>query len=290
MHKIADFTPYELERFRQVQALAYDCVQAVEQQLETGMTEKQAAGMMKTWLDERGVDSYLHKPFAWFGERTAFTGFWSDFHFFPTDRRLEKGMPVILDVAPTVAGYTADIGYSFAFGERLPELNHMQRMLIEIRDYILQATLAERTFTEIYRGVDQLIAEAGFRNAHQVYPRRVLGHRVTKTHTTFYDNLTLFGFSARQLQWLVPGVLKGLTRQPSPLWNDLKESDHPPLPGTWAIEPHLATRDGSIGAKWEEILVITENDAWWLDDNVPHVTNMPQQTLQSSSGFKSVAA
>ncbi|MDC0661108.1 M24 family metallopeptidase [Marinobacter sp. SS21] len=270
MQKIANFTSAELERFKEVQQLAYECVQAIELQLVEGMTEKEAAGLIKAYLDERGVDSYLHKPFAWFGDRTAFTGFWSDFHFFPTDRKLESGMPVILDVAPTCGGYTADIGYSFSFGKVNPELDRMRQTLLEIRSYILEAVLAGETFKQVYLGVDEIIAEAGFRNAHQVYPRRVLGHRVIKTRNTRYDNLSLFGFSARQLQWLVPGVLQGLVRQPSPLWNDRKESDHPPLPGTWAIEPHLASQDGQVGAKWEEILVITEDTAYWLDEGVPH--------------------
>jgi Xaa-Pro aminopeptidase len=270
MQKLADYTDYELNRFKEVQRLAYESVQAVEKQLYEGITEKQAAGLIKDYLDERGVDSYLHKPFAWFGDRTAFTGFWSNFHFFPTDRKLEKGMPVILDTAPTVAGYTADIGYSFAYGAELPELAQLHNTLSEIRNYILSATLAESTFVQVYRGVDQIIADAGLRNAHQVYPRRVLGHRVTKTNTAFYDRVSLFGFSARQLQWLVPGLIKGVMRQSSPYWNDLKESDHPPLPGAWAIEPHLATKDGQVGAKFEEILVITENTAYWLDEEVPH--------------------
>lgn len=281
MQKIADFTQAELERFKDVQRLAYESVQAVEKQLVEGMTEKEAAQLIKDYLDERGVDSYLHKPFAWFGDRTAFTGFWSDFHFFPTNRKLEKGMPVILDVAPTVAGYTADIGYALSFGEANPVMERMRRTLLEIRGYILEATLAEKTFQQVYRGVDGIIADAGFRNAHQVYPRRVLGHRVTKTQTTAYDNLSLFGFSARQLQWLVPGVLKGLARQDSPMWNDLKESDHPPLPGTWAIEPHLASQDGQVGAKWEEILVITDDTAYWLDDDVPHTKNVKPPKLET---------
>lgn len=281
MQKIADFTPAELERFKQVQQLAYESVVAVEQKLETGMTEKEAAQLIKVYLDERGVDSYLHKPFAWFGERTAFTGFWSDFHFFPTNKRLEPGMPVILDVAPTVAGYTADIGYALSFARPSPVMDAMKATLLDIRQYILEATLAEKTFADIYRGVDKMIADAGIRNAHQVYPRRVLGHRVTKTHTSAYDNLSLFGFSARQLQWLIPGVVKGLIRQPSPLWNDLPESEHPPIAGTWAIEPHLASQDGQIGAKWEEILVITDSTAYWLDDTVPHMKNAKLHSLKT---------
>lgn len=55
----------------------------------------------------------------------------------------------------------------------------------------------------------------------------------------------------------------------SPNWNHSRSSDHPPTPGLWAVEPHLG-KDG-VGAKFEEILVITETDAGWLDDGgLPH--------------------
>ena len=39
--------------------------------------------------------------------------------------------------------------------------------------------------------------------------------------------------------------------------------------GLWAMEPHIG-RDG-VGAKWEEMLVVTDNDAYWLDDAVSHL-------------------
>src|SRR5262249_15043392 len=55
----------------------------------------------------------------------------------------------------------------------------------------------------------------------------------------------------------------------SPLWNDGRGSNHPPQPGLWAVEPHLA--NGDVGAKFEELLVITEDEAYWLDDDLPHV-------------------
>lgn len=40
-------------------------------------------------------------------------------------------------------------------------------------------------------------------------------------------------------------------------------------PGLWAVEPHLGAE--GMGAKWEEILVVTEETAYWLDDDVPHL-------------------
>ena len=39
--------------------------------------------------------------------------------------------------------------------------------------------------------------------------------------------------------------------------------------GLWAMEPHIG-RDG-VGAKWEEMLVVTDNDAYWLDGAVSHL-------------------
>ena len=57
----------------------------------------------------------------------------------------------------------------------------------------------------------------------------------------------------------------------SPLWAGGKASAHPPTPGMWAVEPHLGTDGDTIGAKFEEILVVTDDDAYWLDDDLPHV-------------------
>jgi hypothetical protein len=38
--------------------------------------------------------------------------------------------------------------------------------------------------------------------------------------------------------------------------------------GVWAIEPHLGGK--GFGAKFEEILVVEDGRARWLDDEVPH--------------------
>ena len=41
------------------------------------------------------------------------------------------------------------------------------------------------------------------------------------------------------------------------------------MPGLWAVEPHVGFR--GVGAKFEELLVVTPDDAYWLDDDLPHV-------------------
>src|SRR6478735_3184658 len=109
-------TAAELDRYREVQQLAYRCAEEVAAGLEAGVTEAEAARRMRRWLEEAGVDDWLHVPFAWFGDRTAFRGFATPLQFFPTRRRLLPGMPFILDCAPVVRGVAADIGYSGALG------------------------------------------------------------------------------------------------------------------------------------------------------------------------------
>jgi hypothetical protein len=58
-------------------------------------------------------------------------------------------------------------------------------------------------------------------------------------------------------------------RQGSPFCNLGPGSDLRPEPGLWAFEPHIARDD--VGAKWEELLVIDQDRAYWLDDDLPHV-------------------
>lgn len=108
-------TTADLDRFRATQQLAYSCVEEIVATLEPGITEKQVTKKMRHWLLYHGVEDWFHVPFAWFGDRTAFRGRWNALKFFPSDRRLEEGMPYILDVAPVRDGATADIGPDDAY-------------------------------------------------------------------------------------------------------------------------------------------------------------------------------
>ena len=264
------WTDAELDRFRAVQQLAYSAATDVAGQLHPGTTERDAAGLLRRTLRERGVDDWLHTPFAWFGDRTAFTGFKQPFQFFPTGRRLEDGMAFILDCAPIVDGYVADIGYADHLGA-----NALQDQLIadlaEHRTLILEAVSAGLTLRDVYREVDRLIEQQGYENRHRVYPGRVIGHRVGRV-TGRLPARVAAGFGTRFLRTLGTDLVGGLARGRTPLWADGPGSDKPVSPGLWAVEPHVGLR--GTGAKFEELLVVTGDSAQparWLDDDLPHV-------------------
>lgn len=254
----------ELERFREVQRLAYRCVETIAAELEPGVTEREAVRRMRRWLIGAGVDDWFHLPFAWFGDRTAFAGFRQPLQFFPTDRRLEAGMPFILDVAPIVRGVSADVGYSGVLGEN-SVLSALQQHLLEHRRLIVELVKERCTLAEIYRRVDRLAKQQGLTNRHRVYPFGVLAHHV-KPLEAKKSRGTIAGFGLRTIGSLARSMA---VRGWSPLWSGARRSEHAPIPGLWAVEPHFAI--GDVGAKFEELLVVTEKDAYWLDDDLPHV-------------------
>jgi Xaa-Pro aminopeptidase len=260
--------PADLAKFREVQQLAYAAAQSVAAILEPGVTEKQAVGKLRKYLTERGVQDWFHTPFAWFGDRTAFRGFRLPFQFFPTHRRLEEGMPFILDCAPVRDGYMADIGYAGCLGvNRIHE--QLMDDLSEYRTLIVDRVNEGVPLRQIYLDVDALIALQGYDNRHRVYPGRVIGHQVGKVRSRL-PRFIVAGFGIRALQTLVSDLIVERMHHRSPLWADDQISNHPATPGLWAVEPHIGFRD--VGVKFEEILVVTDSgSAYWLDDDLPHV-------------------
>ncbi|MGH3788546.1 MAG: M24 family metallopeptidase [Pseudonocardiaceae bacterium] len=260
--------PADLAGFRELQQLAYAAAQSVASTLEPGVTEKQAARRIRQYLTDRGVQDWFHTPFAWFGDRTTFRGFRIPLQFFPTNRRLADGMPFILDCAPVRDGYVADIGYAGCLGTNRI-YDQLMGDLAEYRALIVGRVNDGLPLQQIYRDVDALIARQGYDNRHRIYPGRVIGHQVGKVHSRL-PKFVVAGFGIRALQTLASDLIVERMHHRSPLWADDEISCHPATPGLWAVEPHIGFR--GVGVKFEEILVVpTDGDAYWLDDDLPHV-------------------
>ncbi|MDV6236657.1 M24 family metallopeptidase [Leptospira ellisii] len=280
----------DLREFKNVQKLAYEAVEFVRNGLTLGTTEKEAADRIDAYVREKGGKNFFHYGFAWFGDRTCFRGFrrpltWRRIGgdgilphfgtaFQPSNRKLERGMAVILDVAPNVKGVTADVGYSFSFGEN-PEVERGREDLKEFRTLILDSVLAERSMAAIYKSCDRLIADLGYSNCHTIYPNGVLGHKVGRVPGWNFPGGRVLGFPPQTFFYLLPQMFKGAFSSSSPLWGEFTKSRVDA--GLWAVEPHIgklysgSKAEESFGVKWEEILVVGDNGAYWLDDDLPHV-------------------
>ncbi len=244
--------------FLKCQRLAQESVRTIAGLIQPGWTEVQAAEMIETFLRDSGVRNFFHKPYAWFGDRTRFEGISGYRAFMPTQRVLREGEPFLLDVAPILGGFIADIGYSDCLSDS-PKFRDSVDYLSDLRSRI--PAYFERSLSggEICREIEADIESHGYENRHRKYPFSVLGHRVHRVSTSAIDlNVLNFGW---QSFWAL--LSRGLLGQ---LFNQHTSGD---LVGLWALEPHIGrpgtTNEAGFGAKFEEILVVEPGRAYWLE-------------------------
>lgn len=272
--KTRNFSESALSHFRELQRMSFAILEEAAGSLSGGETEKEVAHQLVKRYRAAGAGSFFHLPVVLFGERTALPGNWTVGKFFPKDRELKPGESVILDAAPLFGGYLVDTSYSFCLGES-DEHRAMMQHLAHYRDSVPAAINSGDSFKCVAERVLQAMVDAGYEAVHTKHPGQVLGHRAIRTPSLPFQ-LRLQGFDAVSLGWfkLKDSVaMRGIGRR-SPLWNTLKTSDHPAHDGLWLVEPHAGL--GSVGAKWEEILVIESGRARWLDDSPPHVRQWAQ--------------
>jgi Xaa-Pro aminopeptidase len=244
----------ELEKLKATQSLARKAVKETMSFVREGWSEAQAANFLETSLRDQGVKEFFHKPFAWFGERTRFDGVRNYWQFQPRkDRFLKSNEVIILDVAPIYDQVSADIGYAFCLEEH-PELERVKNNLRQLRTSILGYFKSQTKPRQIWKNVDQELRSLGYDNVHKKYPLQVLGHRLYN-HPQKETGLSFLNFGLEAYRSLISrGILSEVI---TPL-------SSPSLLGAWAIEPHVGTKN--FGAKFEEILVVTEQDCFWLDE------------------------
>lgn len=244
----------EAEAYLRGQRLARRAVLEISAMLRPGWSELKTADLINTWLRDNGVESFFHKAFVWFGERTRFDGVSNYFDYLPGKRVLRENEVYILDVAPIVDGYICDIGYSECFGVD-KEFEKARKYLAQLRLDIPKLFTEKTSGAAIWNALDEDIIRHGYENIHKKYPFSVLGHRIHRSRIEgLKASFINFGW---QSYWEFTS--RGIFGQ---LLNQNFEGD---LTGLWAIEPHIGT--SSWGAKFEEILAVGPDGAYWLEDD-----------------------
>lgn len=252
-HKKQHFTAEELQQFQKAQAFNEEILGDSSLFIQPGMSEVEAAQLIKEKFYSRGVKKFFHEPFVWFGARACFQGFKSYKDFMPrADVYFRQGDSYILDAAPVVDGVIVDGGIAFDRSNS-PEFQRAQSFLIELRSEIPSKVLELKKASLVWRWVHHRIIQAGYRNCHQDYPFSVLGHRVYFSDPKLQVSFMRFGLGSAY--HLLAEGLFGEILAP--------ESDFE-LEGLWAIEPHIGI--AGIGLKFEELLLVQDGKCYWLKD------------------------
>jgi hypothetical protein len=230
--------------------------------LTPGDTERSVADRIEAGLTRRGVRCWLHTPYAWFGERTRFSGFhhWEP-DALPTERRLGEGEPYILDAAPFVDGHPCDYALSGRLGTE-PGPPEMIALLRGLKASIVGMARDAASGDGLFGQVSEAVERSGFEVVHSLYPAAVLGHSLVGL-PRWLQRLPRIG-RGFQLP-LIAGYALALARHrlagaPYPFINDLP-SGAPA--GLYAVEPHVAR--GDVGVKFESILLVDGDETRWLD-------------------------
>lgn len=275
------YSAADLDRFRQVQRLAYAIALRVESQLQVGITEIEACTLIAAAQTEYEVIQVFHDPYVLFDGRTAL-GAGSGSHelqrataltpvndLAPTKQVLRDGAPVIIDVAPVAHGVSSDIAYSCVLGTNRT-FKELDAGLARIRSLLRDGIAARASMLVLYHELDELVAARGWECCHHRQADRALGHLVFPLEHETDRPTPLPGWGAVAAEKMLAAGIDALDHGTCyPLWNDTSFTDYPATPGLWAIEPHIGL-DG-VGVKFEELLVVTDDDAYWLDDDLPHV-------------------
>ncbi len=253
----------------EAQRAAQSALRAVMGDLVEGVTELEASAALRARLVEEGAQGFFHEPVVWFGERTALKGMRGHAEAMPGGRRLASGEPVLMDVAPLMNGLPVDVTYTGSLGE-CAALEDGRAVLRELRELIPAWVNEGRTRRELTRAVASTAEAAGFKSRQKSYLFGALGHRLYGAGVWPFGRRSTLGLGLGSSIQLFGGALLNRVSfglAPWPFWNDSPRSETPPGRGLWSVEPHIA-RDG-VGAKWEELFLVSEDGARWLEPGEP---------------------
>lgn len=160
--------PEEVARIRQAQALAERALERALALLRPGVEEREVALEIEFFLRKEGAEDVAFPPIVASGARGALP------HAGASEKRLEPGELITLDLGAKVAGYHSDMTRTVALGKPSPEMRRVYEAVQEALEVALQGLKPGRTGKE----VDALAREALGRHGLDRYFVHSLGHGV----------------------------------------------------------------------------------------------------------------
>lgn len=161
---------------KDIELLAQQCTRAISASLQPGMSERDAANLMREWLKQRGVTEHLHRPLAWFGRRTTLSdrSGWLTRpgirpKYFPSSTTLRSGMAMALYCAPYHQSVAAESLYCTTAGVN-PSYQSLLSCADKLRDRLADAIGAGQSIESIQGLMQCFAAEHQLQLRHQQQP------------------------------------------------------------------------------------------------------------------------
>lgn len=175
----------EIARMRRIGEIASEAFARLARELRPGLTEREVARVLHGFLVDLGADTvpYLIPVSGAHGYEQINMG--------PTDRPLEAGDLLVIDVGATWRGYFCDFDRNFALGRTTDETRAAYAQVFEATEAGLAAVRPGRTAAEVWRAMAAVADPAGRADSPVGRMGHGLGLDLTEPPSLAPDDLTV---------------------------------------------------------------------------------------------------
>ncbi|MBW1979825.1 MAG: aminopeptidase P family protein [Deltaproteobacteria bacterium] len=160
--------PAELQAIRESLDLTERVFDAVLTEIEIGKTEREVAWRIEELVREGGAEAVAFPPIVASGQNAAMP------HAIPTDRRLQRGETIIVDMGARVAHYCSDMTRTIILGEADSQTRQIYATVRQAQLAAMDAIRAGISSLEVDKVARDYIDSAGYGD----YFGHGLGHGV----------------------------------------------------------------------------------------------------------------
>ena len=150
---------YELELMRKAGKLADIAMEKVLDVLKPGVSEREVANEVEYYIRKKGAERLAFPMFVNSGERSLWL------HGLATDKKIEEGDLVLIDIGPVYEGYCADIARTFVVGKATEEQKRAHSAYVELQEKVVEMIEEEKneiSILEIERRNEEFMKAKGF--------------------------------------------------------------------------------------------------------------------------------
>ena len=151
--------PDEVERIQRAATITEAAVEAVARDIRPGMTEKQVADRINELIRSQGGKKEAFDLIVASGPRSAMP------HAQPTDRGIEPGQPIVIDIGAQFEGYHSDLTRTIWLGRiEKSQVLEIYKIVENAQAAAIEAIRPGMLASKVDAIARDLIAEAGYKD------------------------------------------------------------------------------------------------------------------------------
>ena len=158
--------PEEIENIKKACKITDDCFEYLKTYIKIGMSEKQVAAEIDRFFMQNGADGIAFETIVASGKNSSMP------HAVPTDKLIEAGDPITIDMGCKVNGYCSDMTRTIFAGFVPPNIKPVYDLVLKNQLQVIEMLKEGTNIRNISKMVDGNIKLNGFEVMHS------LGHGV----------------------------------------------------------------------------------------------------------------